>query len=176
MSPVDPSNTARVFVVYTTNGDQHTVSARYDSELMTPADAVAVMSDLFTAAAGSLYETTIDRAEHSEVGSNVRLPVTWSGDATYGSGTSTAQDRDNLWSWTGKSEDGRRFRLELLGIKTTVPGNFRQARAAANLADAVLTILEGVTPIFLTITGGTPIFNQYANAGDSDVWKQNHRG
>lgn len=176
MPALDPSNTARAFVVYTNNGDQHTVMTRYDSSLVSETDAIDAMASLFAAAAGSLYETTIDRAEFSVMGSNVRLPTAWTGDPTYGSGSSTAQDRDNLWSWTGKSDDGRRFRLELLGIKTTVPGNFRQARAPSNLADAVLDVIESFSTIFLTISGGRPTMNQYANAGDSDVWKQNHRG
>jgi hypothetical protein len=176
MAPLPPESTARIFVVYTVNGDQHSVSARYDDTLLTAAEAVTQMAALFAAADGSLYETTIDRAEYTNVGSNVRLPIEWTGDATYGAGTSTGQDRDNLWTWTGKSIGGRRFRLELLGIKTTVPGNFRQARATDNLADAVLTVIEGEEPIFITIDAASPIFNQYANAGDSDVWKQNHRG
>jgi len=170
MAPLPEDNTARAFVTYTTAGQEHTLMARYDPAFATTTVVGEQMSAFIEAVAPLLYHSLFVRFELSAEGSNVRVPATWTGVTEWGGSEADPDEAPFFYSFTGKSIDGRRFRAEIFGRGRATGDAWRiQADDDTSVADA-LAVLETEEAVWLTISAGSPIFNQYANKSVSQHW------
>lgn len=170
MAPLPESNTPRVFVSYQTQGRNHTMMVRVDDTVSDSA-ASEEISAFIEAMSPLLAASLFVKAERSAEGSNVRVPMTWSGITEWGIGGSGDDEQAPLfYSFTGKDTAGRKFRLEIFGRNTPPNANWRVYEADDSSIGNALDALETVSPVFLTIAGNGPIFNQYANQSISQHW------
>lgn len=169
MAPLPESNTSRYFLTYSVNGHNHTATVR-DDGTVTPATFSEQMGAFLEALSPLLFTSTFVRLESAAAGSNVRVPVPWSGPTEWGGGGGAEQNTPLFWSFTGKSADGRRFRLEIFGRNVPENANWRVYAIDDTSIAAAIAELETTEPMFLTISGSGPIYNQYANQSDSQHW------
>ena len=124
MAPLNPNNTPRLFVNYTVGGEDHTQMVRYLPSGSQSA-AVDTLVEMWAFLDASLYLCTITSLQYSIAGSNVRIPLVWPGDPSYGSGAPSAGQEMKFFSVVGKDNSGRRVRLEQFGIIQAVPSTWR---------------------------------------------------
>lgn len=176
MAPLNPNNTARAFLTYNVVGHDHTMMARYDPASADLATVIEQMSAFLDAIDPMVYPSTFVRFETSAEGSNVRVPQTWTGITSWGAGTPDPDEAPFFYSFTGKDPVGRRFRIEVFGAPGTQGAPWRYPAGALTGVDAAIAVLETEEAVFLSITGSTPFFNQYANRKASDHWVDELRG
>lgn len=170
MAPLPESNTARAFLTYNVAGQDHTMMVRYDPAAADPATLATEIDNFLGAMSAQVYASLFVRYEVSAEGSNVRVPATWTGRTEWGGSSADPDEAPFFWSFTGKDTGGRRFRLELFG-RGRAQGDAWRLYAAddSNISDAI-AVLETEEAVFLTISGSTPFFNQYANKSVSQHW------
>lgn len=175
MAPLPPDGTARLYVTYATVNAEHSIENRYDESLMSPDDAVVDTAFLFESMTDFFYAITIVKAEYSVLGSNIRLPVTWSGSTTYGADPEPVVHVPRQWTITGKSDDGRRWKSTLFGLKQNPPDNWKAGRAPGGFVDTWLIAVGSTAADWLSISGGSVIFNQVATVNENDGWIDHQR-
>lgn len=169
MAPLPESSTARAFLSYSVNGDNHTMMVRIDPS-MTNDEVSASISAFLTAMAPTVNASLFVKFERSVEGSNVRVPATWTGLTEWGTNGFDTTKTPRFWSFTGKDVSGRRFRLELFGRAGADNDNYRIFAADDTAIEAAIDALETEEPAFLTIGNSSPIYNQYANQSYSQHW------
>lgn len=175
MAPLPSNNTGVVFLDYSVGGENHTAQVRYSSS-SSFVDAMTVLDDFLTALGGLISVITIIGARHRPQGSNVTLPVTWTGAATYGVGTATHAESAFYIDFVGRSAGGRRVRLSVFGSDQAIDlaeSDYRLPATGAVL-DA-LTVLTNASDIVVAIDNGAPVWNQYANLGINAYWRNRIR-
>ena len=169
MAPLSPDNTVRWFLKYNVNNHIHTVTVRSDATV-DPGTFAEEMGTFIEAIEPALYSTQFVALERSGVGSSVRVPVGWSGPMEWGTDSGNEKDAPQFISFTGKSVDGRRFRLEMFGRIGEANANFRVLEIDSTVVANALLALETTEPMFLTISNAGPIFNRYMNQSISQHW------
>ncbi len=171
MAPVSQTLTPRLFVTYSDGSYDHTLSLRAAADDGGAADVMAVVDDYLTQLAPKLYLITITQSEVAAIGSNVRNPVTWTGQATYGSGAMPAVNAPRYIEFTGKQGNGRRWHMVQFGLNIATPPTYEflptddadldAARAVLIDAFAVSQIV-GVTGLKVTLNSEVPLgFNDH---------------
>lgn len=145
------------------------MTVRHDGTV-SPGDAAEQISAFLEAMDSQVYATQFIRFESAAEGSNVRVPQSWGGLTEWGSNAGDDTNTPQFWSFTGKSTDGRRFRLELFGRQAVTSDNYRVYAVDSTAIQDAIAALETTEPVFLTISGASPIFNQYANESMSQHW------
>lgn len=170
MAPLPESNTARAFLTYQTQGRNHTLMARIDGA-MSDGDVSEEMSAFIDALAPLLAASTFVKFERASLGSNIRTPATWSGLTSWGTGGSGDDEQAPLfYSFTGKSADGRRARVEMFGRNTAPNENWRVTTGANADIAAAVAVLEGPEAVWNSISDLGVFWNQYANQSISQHW------
>lgn len=169
MAPLPESNTPRYFLTYNTCSHTHTMTVRADASV-TDGTLSETVGAFLEAMEPGLFNSVFVRLEKSAEGSNVRVPATWSGPTEWGGASGAEQDAPLFWSFTGKDVEGRRFRLELFGRNTAANANYRLYAVDDSAIAAAIAELETIEPVFITIAGSGPIFNQYANQSVAQHW------
>lgn len=175
MAPLPVNNTACLFIDYTTGGEDHTVLFRYATG-STVFDAMDAADAFFNAIDGAVFTFTILGARDRAKNSNVTLPITWTGDGSYGD--SVANHAQTAWyfDFVGRTAGGRRSRIALFGAKVdydTGDDNYRlddtgdigAAIAALNANDTTLCGIDELQVIWYT----------YANSGVNAYWRNRIR-
>lgn len=170
MAPLPESNTDRAFLTYRVAGQDHTLMARYDADSATISEVIDGMNDFISAMSALVYNSLFVRFEISAEGSNVRVPATWTGLTEWGGSDADPDEAPLFWSYTGKSLDGRRFRAELFGRGRAQGDNWRIAAADDSAVAAAIAAINTESAVWLTISGGTPIVNSYANKSVAQHW------
>lgn len=175
MAPLPPDNTPRYFLDYDTCGHGHTLMCRVNSTAVA-ADVAATISAFLTDLAPNLYLLTVTGFRFADAGTNVSLPVTWTGDATYGDDVGPEYASGQYYDFVGRSPGGRRVRVAVFGaISLQVGDNYRISVAeSTDMQDALAELVSDVDH-FLAIDFGTPIWNQYANSGVNAYWRNKIR-
>lgn len=157
-------NTPRLFLDYTVGGEDHTVQFRYP-EGGSQGAAVSTVVELMAFLDGSLYTTTINSLQFSDVESDVRNPITWPGDPSYGTGGVPAGQEMKFFSITGKDDDGHRCRVEMFGIGQAIPTTWRLALGVNTPMDNWFTHLRAayLDGTFCSIAGRPVVWNLYYN-------------
>ena len=177
MAPLPSNNTGVVFLDYSVAGESHTVQIRY-ADPSTAVDAMDTLDDILAAAAASFRQITIEGARHRAEGSNVTLPLTWTGAATYGSGGGSRFETAYYMDFIGRSPDGRRVRLSLFGLAVpadTIGEDFRLSTSDSGVVANVVTVLNTATTTAVAIDGGEPVWYDYANIGTNAYWRNRFR-
>jgi hypothetical protein len=175
LAPLPEDNTIRYWLNYSVGPFDHSFQVRVaDGETDS---AVIDAIDEFLALQGDLaYEASIIGLEKAAKGSNVRNPVEWTGNPTFGTGTAVIGAQASFYSFTGRSTDGRKNRLFLFEWKQSFPASFRvQASGDADVA-AVVAFLQTQTSRFTTISGQRTLWNAYCNVSVHDHFVDEARG
>lgn len=169
MAPLPEDNTERYFLFYTVSGHTHSLTIRCEDGT-SAATISEEVSAFLEAAEPMLYSTQFVKLEMSANGSNVRVPATWSGVTEWGTGAGPERNAPQFVSFTGKSVDGRRFRVELFGRIGEASDNWRIYAVDNTAVEESIAALATVEPVFLTISGAAPFLNAYANQSIAQHW------
>mgnify|MGYP006877418867 CR=1 FL=1 len=187
-----PSNTARVYLSYTSMQRGHTFEARPFAG-STEATYAALCADIAAVLKLRMRaDDAITKAEFSVAGSNVRFPLPFT--AVQGTISPTGiimlDDPESVClSITGKSSgQGRKWRLSFFsGVANDSGGRFPATNRYLPGASAVIdtfrinlqNIINSTSPSgtgIAAIDGTTPYVNQYVNIGRNAYWQRKQRG
>lgn len=174
MAALDPNNTARAYVDYEVAGQEHTFMTRIVEDA-TDAEVSAEISSVFTAWGPLVFLCTFLRFRRSIIHSNVTLPSTWTGAATWGSGVGPANTVPNFWSITGRDVLGHKVRWDMYGKGASFNSQFRLQAADDSTVEAVIAAIDATEGTFVTIADRTPLLNSYMNEAVSAYWQRQLR-
>lgn len=175
MAALPQSNTDRYYLDYLADTVNHTLVMRTQS-VVTDAEAITCLDDLLTSLTGVMSGITIVNFRFSAAGSNVTNDIPWTADTEYGPGFSNRSNAPNFVSFTGRSADGRRTRVDLYGIVFAPDSNYRvEAADDTSIAAALAVIGNTSDGCFMSISGATPTWHQYANVSRSGYWVEQLR-
>ena len=171
MAALPPDNTVRLWVDYETNNAKHSLMFR----LQTSSDMLPVMEgvdEYFTALSGDLYVINILSARIAAVGSNVTLPIGWTGASSYGAGGEPAINMPRFVSFVGRGQSGRRWRLNQYGVDFSTPNDYRFPLVGENPLTAAATVLQDMADEMLItdIDGAHINVYAYVNFNLNDHW------
>jgi hypothetical protein len=179
MAPLPPHNTARFWYDYNDGINDHSLLCRYVATVdFGISDVMAAVDDFLNAVSDDLYLISTQGARFADAGSDISVPVTWEGAATYGAGTMPAVFAPRQTMWLGRDSLGRRFRVSLWGIDQTTPDNFRFASVGGNFVALAVASLatSGAAGAFRTISGNQPSLYNYADVQFNSHWETAARG
>jgi len=177
MAPLDPTNTARVFLDYETCGENHTAMLRY-SALGSVSDCFDIWQTMLGSMNTFLHQITITGARNAVVGSNITNPVTWTGDATYGGDPGPHYASAQYIDFIGRDVQGRRVRSAFFGAAFLFDGtqdDFRFQAADFAFVVTCVTALEGDPGNAVTINGLAATWHLYGNGGVNAYWRNQIR-
>jgi hypothetical protein len=174
MAPLS-NNTRRWWLDYSTCGHGHTLLMR-SSDPVDAAEASAAIGSFLGDLSTQLREITITGFRTAAKGSDVSLPATWGGAATYGSGTGSEFESAQYLDFVGRDEAGRRVRVAVFGVVySEVGNNYRVTTAESTAVVDALADLVGDPECFLTISELNPVWHTYANVGQNAYWRNKIR-
>lgn len=175
MAPLNPNNTERWFLDYTTCGEEHTLLMRAGLPI-TAADATAALDTFLDAFGTTIQQLTVNGLRRSLAGQNISLPQPWTGAATYGSGVGGHAVTAQYVDFVGRSTGGRRVRVAVFGYTTPVTNNdYRITEAEQAAIGEVLDFLNSTEGVFVAIDGNGVLWQQYANTGFNAYWQREIR-
>lgn len=175
MAPMDPNNTQRFWVDYTTCGFGHTLLCRAGSTV-TASDAGGIIGAFLAAFSGDIYQLTIDGFRSANPGSNISVPQIWPGASTYGSGAGPKNATANFYDFIGRGATGKRVRTGVFGAKTTVTNeDYRISVGEQAFVADCLAALTADADIFLDIDYEVPVWKNYCNSGTNAYWRNKIR-
>lgn len=177
MPALPVESTARLFVDYSTCGEEHTALVRFGTG-GSVSDAMAMLDAFWIAIDPLMYLGTITGARVADIGLTVTYPVTWTGAADFGSGAGSHYQTANYIDFVGRSIGGKRVRLSTFGLIShadTSGSDYRHNASDVAAVAAALAVLEasGDTPV--AIDGDPGVWQQYANIGVSAYWRNKIR-
>jgi len=175
MAALPQSNTERWWCIYTTNNTTHRVMCR-TLDGTTATQMASVFGPFFTQMATHRTSTTILGLERALKNSNVRIPFAYSGSPPGGTGSDTDNDgRARVFSFVGRSLDGRRTKIFMFGANATPEGDYRLDTSESAALTTQVNWLNAAVGVFLSISGQQPIWKAYANIGYNDHWIKEYR-
>jgi len=175
MPALPADSTPRLNVDYTVNGRPHTVMVRVASEADV-ATAMEELDDIWTALGGSNCALSITGARFTPGGSNVSIPVSWTGATGYGSGTANDRFAASYQSFVGRDIEGHRTRLTFYGWAAAgTDDNFRAPEEETGRVHDVLGILDLAEGTFITVNSQQPVWNRYVNTGENAHFRNKFR-
>lgn len=175
LTPLPEDNTARLFVNYTHDTEEHEVQFRLLSPF-TQSDLVDWVRGWLIANAvlfGS--DVNFSSADWAALGSSVRNPVSWA--SILGTGTpSTSPVRlSRSGSFVGRSPDGRKVRLFFYGMVYGPDSTYRVYATEDGLLANAINGLNALNSRVGTISGSAPIFKNYLNLRNNSYWQSELR-
>lgn len=175
MAPLPSNNTDQYFLDYTTSGEQHTLLCRA-ADGSTAAGASAAIDALLDVIQGNFNLITVDLFRFQAAGTNISLPVTWAGSATYGGPAGDHFETAQYLDFVGRSSEGRRCRVAVFGATFSFIGNdYRVGPSEGTLVADALAVLSGSPGYFVAIDGLEVVWNNYANCGVNAYWRNKVR-
>ena len=176
LSPLPPSNTARLFVDYSTDNYDHTMMFRYSPSAGISA-AQAAIDDFLTNVSGTTSTLTIRGVRAAASGSDITNPVGSDLSATYGDGTEAIAVAPRELRFVGRSTDGRKVSISVFGYEGSTPDTYRfLPDDNAFLDAAVASLVSNSTIIGLTISGAQAIWKTYVNIQFNSHFETRNRG
>lgn len=176
MAPLPPESTARFYLDYSDGVNAHTLVARVGAGVSS--SSVNVILDAFLSALEPiLYLITIIGLRVSSDNSNVTNPVSWTGPATYGSGSMTGENAPREMRFLGRSGDGRRVSVSIYGYSGTTPAIYRLLASGVAPVAAAIVELENAaaSDVFFTISTLPPVWKPYASFNFNSYWEAEQR-
>lgn len=177
MAPLPEHNTARLFVDYNNGVHDHTLLVRY-----TPSAGSDIAMDnaaaFLQALDPILYEIAIIGARIAATGSNITVPIPWTGSPTYGDGVMPLVNAPRQMTFLGRTSGGRRARWSIFGYKGTWPDRYRYSSTeVAEIGDAIDALDDGgEAGAFIAIDGFVPSLYPYADFNFNSYWETETRG
>lgn len=190
MAPVNPNNTARVWLTYQTGGggaaQQHELLMRYNSGSGTTSTQALQLIGLALVAIGPanfFLDWQAVSARAAAQGSDISLPVALPGPLTTFVGTGTAEAPVSVQAretkFVGRSPStGVRWSLSLYGLVDSLfsDNDFRVNRIESNWVDDFLGVFEDtVAQAPVAIDNAVPNFYPYANWQFNSYWESRLR-
>jgi hypothetical protein len=178
MAALSLSNTGRLFVDYNDGLNDHTLMLRWVDDFSSVNTAMSVAAAVFSNLATMLYTVTILGARFADEGTNVTNPITWTGDATYGTGTMPGANSPRQVMFEGRDSTGRRWKLSVFGCNFATPNDFRLAQEDETeigdvLADLAIAFSTGQIS---SINKRTVDLKQYASVNFNNHFEVVARG
>jgi len=175
MAPLPSNNTGVLFVDYSVGGESHTTQFRY-SDGSSLIDIKDVADQFFTALGDAIKEITITGARHRPKDENITLPVTWTGAATYGTGSATHDQSAWFVDFIGRTAAGRKARIAVFGAASFEDniGHDYRLPATDQISDA-LDVLNGNSDQLCGIDNEVVVWYPYANVGVNAYWRNKIR-
>lgn len=170
LPPLPASNTPRLYIRYSSCGEGHTLDVHLNMT-DTTVEAAARYNAVKTAFAALLPSTdSVQGADFSDAGSNIRFPLAVAA-ATGTNGFTSVRKYVPIYnSVTGRSINGRKVRL---GIFSPVlsPEDEGSRVPNTNTAGALFwNLITGAGLAARSITGDLVVWNTYVNSGFHDHW------
>lgn len=177
MAPLPENNTDRFWVDYTDGVNSHSLQVRFDGDDTTVNAVMASIDDFLLALSPELYTLTVQGARVSSAGSNITVPVVWTGGITYGSFAMPADLAPRQICFLGRDGLGRRVRWFVFGWNSTPPDPFRIGITPSTAFDnALLAIQAGHTiETWLTISGQVPSMYTYVDINYNSYYEAKSR-
>ena len=177
MAPLPQNSTSRTWVKYNDGVNEHELMTRFDSEAISVADALGAVADFWVAIEEFLYEINIVEARWAEVGSNISLPVTWPGLASYGVDPMPSLLAPRETRWEGRDQNGKRVSFSQYGCKYTTPDIYRIISSGSNLPNLGVIAINANSAIgaFMTISLLRPTMKNYVNVNFNSYWEAEAR-
>lgn len=171
LAPLPESNTARLFVNYRHEAEEHTVQIRALSPF-TQSDVVGWFHTWLDTNK-SLFGTGTEfhSADWADVNTDVRNPIAWTPITGTGSPTTDPTRFSRSMSFVGRSPDGRKLRVFFYG---SIFGPDDTYRVEASLVPQLATAITGLNALnsrIGTISGSAPIFKPYVNIRNNAYWQ-----
>lgn len=184
LPPLAANNTARYFVRYTANARNHIVQFRYDDGGVSAPPSLQMMIDLvvFFNAMRTFMPTDYAMVEAWYIASGDIVSVPAGVPLLVLAGTQPIQisEAPGYFTFVGRSTDGRKVRLFLLGAGMTPAAdqsylsNYRiTASEDANIAAAIAALDASEV---VAIGGLEPLWKGYVNCGYNAYWQKEMRG
>jgi hypothetical protein len=174
VTALNPNNTRRYFLNYSTSAAAHTMMLR-TTTAVNAFSASFIFNDIFTAWASDLSLVTVNSMEMAEKGTNVRNPVLYSGAATFGAAAEVGNLAPRQICFLGRSTDGRRARLFLFGYKGATPTDWRFTVADHAAVGTVYNLLNSNPGVFLSISELATVKYNYADVNFNSYWERELR-
>lgn len=177
MAPLPSNSTDVLFVDYTTCGESHTLQMRFNDD-GSVTEAMSKVDEVLTAISSRLRLITITGARVRGAGGSVSLPVTWSGDPTYGTGSGAHFESAYFADFIGRSDLGRRVRMSVFGLNIpadTSGEDFRITSGEDAGVSAAVTALNASTGVAIAVDGVSATWYPYVNIGANAYWRNHIR-
>jgi len=179
LSPINPNNTARLYLDYVAATKRHTLVIRYTTGIIAAAAADIWRQVLLANEAAFGSNVEFDGARVSELGSNVTNPLPWDIVEFVGTAVPTV-DAPRFVSLVGRDPQGYRVRYYFYGVNfdTLEPADYRLTGEELPVWDAFQTdFLDAMTETSaVTIAGNLPVMKNYANVGYNAYYQRKARG
>lgn len=184
LAPLPENTTARYIVKYVANGRNHTVQFRYDDGGVSAPPGFLFLGQLtvfFNAMAAYMpTDWELLEAWYIASGSIVTVPAGLPSGVTAGLMAPALSEAPGYFTFVGRSVDGRKVRLYLLGVgltpanDTSYASDYRITAAEDAVVAAAVAALD-VSEV-LTISGELPLWKTYVNLGYNYHWQKKLRG
>jgi len=132
--------TPRVWLNYNDGNNDHSLMLRYNRDDSDPGIVVGVLVDFLVAIEPVIYAVSILGVEGAVEETNVRNPLTWTGDGAYGTGAQPGADAPKQLLWQGKDPEGHRWRASMFGLKLGTPNTYRYNQGDNSDIDAARAV------------------------------------
>lgn len=174
MAPLPPESTARAWLDYSDGINEHSMMMRL-GPTATLVNINASFAALLAAMSPLLYVVTIVGLRVASDNSNVTNPATWTGAATYGTGTLTGDNAPRELRFQGRAADGRRGSVSVYGYSGTIPTSYR-LQALDEIQDAIAILDAGYAQdLWLSISTLRLIWKPYASFNFNSYWEKEQR-
>jgi hypothetical protein len=176
MAALPASNTARAWLDYSDGVNEHSMMFRFGpsvTQLTINSRIDTFLDSLDTV----LYLITVIGLRLAVAGSNVTNPASWTGNATYGTGTMPVSNAPRELRFIGRSTDGRQNSVSVYGFDGATPDTYRITSAANPVIEAAILSLanSAAVGVGLTVSGQPPIWKAYASFNFNSYWEKEAR-
>lgn len=177
MAPLPENGTERFWLDYTDGINDHSLLVRFNGATATVNQVMGSVDDFMLALSPELYQISVNGARVSAAGSNISVPVVWTGGVTYGNFAMPNELSPRQLCFLGRDGTGRRVRWFMFGWDAAPPDPFRIGITPATAFDnAIQAILGGQTnEIWLTIAGNVPTLYTYVDINYNSYYEAKAR-
>jgi hypothetical protein len=174
MAPIDPANTARLFVDYVFDSTRHTVIFRKQT-----ADTMAALTTWandWLEDHKALFQSSVsfDGARVALQNSNVTNPTDWT-TVTGTGGSGSTDKKPRFGSFVGRDAQGHRTKLTFFGIVYSDDPDYRVYASTEAMVQAAVDDLNSLTAAPGSIVGSKPVWKEYLNLGYNAYWQRQAR-
>lgn len=175
MAALPVTNTARLFIEYTSAGHEHVAQIRLPLG-STQANAEAAYAAMAAVMAPFLHTTDrVVGARWAAAGSNLSFPITAASVVGTLGGTLDTDQKPEFISWTGRGGGGRRCRFTIFSVRPNPETvGWRNDNLSSQEA-AVRSALQANPVNAVDISGQTVFWNNYVNYGYNAYFQRKMR-
>jgi len=174
MAVLPPESTARFFIDYSTENQNHTLLCRSNG-IVSPGALGANVDTLLTALTTLFSLITIVGVRFAAQGSTFSFPVISGIEGnTYGASTIGSDNAPHQLNFIGRSSGGKRCRVGIFGFKGAT-SSWRLHDAESGPIGNAINHLNASVGLWLAIDGIEPVWYPYANVLFNAYWTRNVR-